>query len=254
MDSSFRLIGRYPAKYRLTWAHMSESKDSLDVQLLQAKWVLGGVEPEQLVQAAVLALEQGFDGTALQQLAGLSHSAARDLGTLPAKAFAEMGLKPTSEDEAVSILLDRDEPRTSAVISNFRHAFPDFLRRWRECIAYEGGNSSGSYIDMGEVVHFVVEDVYEKGNLDETRRVFQFFEQQLLGADEETRNLIGLGFFETLQCFASWRQGGNRVYEQFLGPISIEILVDLQMMWAGKSSLADVIRAERKAKEPGKSD
>ena len=34
---------------------MSESKDNLDVQLLQAKWVLGGVEPEQLVQAAVLA-------------------------------------------------------------------------------------------------------------------------------------------------------------------------------------------------------
>jgi hypothetical protein len=28
---------------------MSESKDNLDVQLLQAKWVLGGVEPEQLV-------------------------------------------------------------------------------------------------------------------------------------------------------------------------------------------------------------
>ncbi len=135
---------------------MSESKDNLDVQLLQAKWVLGGVEPEQLVQAALLALEQGFDGTALQQLAGLSHPAARDLGTLPARAFAEMGLKPTSEDEAVSILLDRDEPRTSPVISNFRRAFPDFLQRWRKYIAYEGGNSSGSYIDMGEVVHFVV--------------------------------------------------------------------------------------------------
>lgn len=232
---------------------MGESKDNLDVQLLHAKWILGGVEPEQLVQAAVLALEQGFEGTALQQLAGLSQAASRDLGTLPARAFTEMGLKPTSDDEAVSILLDRDEPRTSPVISNFRHTFPAFLQRWRKYIAAEGGNSCGSYIDMAEVVHFVIEDIYEKGNLDETRRIFQFLEQQLLGADEETKNLIGLGFFETLQCVASWRQGGNRVYEQFLGPISREIWVDLQRIWAGKSSLADVVRAEREAKEPGKS-
>jgi hypothetical protein len=197
---------------------MGESKEHLDVQLLQAKWVLGGVEPEQLVQAAVLALKQGFDGTALRQLAGLSRPASRDLGRLPARAFAEMGLQPSSEDEAVSILLDRDEPRTSPVISSFRHAFPDFLNRWRKYIGHEGGNSCGSYIDMAEVVHFVVEDVYENGNIHETRRIFEFLEQQLLVADEETRNLIGLGFFETLQCFASWRQGGNRVLRAISRP------------------------------------
>jgi hypothetical protein len=134
---------------------MSESKRNLDPQLLQAKWILGGVEPEQLVQAALAALEQGFDGTALRQMAGLSQPVFRNLGTLPARAFAEMGLKPSSKDEAVSILLDRDEPRTSPVISSFRHAFPDFLHRWKKYIADEGGNSCGSYIDMAEVVHFV---------------------------------------------------------------------------------------------------
>jgi hypothetical protein len=41
---------------------------NLDPELLQARWVLGGIEPEQLVQIAVSALEQRFDGTALQQL------------------------------------------------------------------------------------------------------------------------------------------------------------------------------------------
>ena len=164
-----------------------------------------------------------------------------------------MGLKPNREDDVVSILLDRDEPRTNPVISSFRHAFPDFLHRWRKYIAYEGGDSCGPYIDMAEVVHFVVEDVYEKGNPDEARRIFEFLEEQLLVADEETRNLIGLSFFETLQCFASWQPGGNRVYEQFLGPMSREIWTDLQRMWAGKSSLSDVIRAEREDEEPGKS-
>jgi hypothetical protein len=158
-----------------------------------------------------------------------------------------MGLKGIGRDEAISILLDRDEPSTSAVISNLRRAFPDFLERWRKYIADEGGNSCGSYTDMAEVAHFVVEDVYEKGNIDETRRIFQFLEQQLAGADQETRDLIGLGFFETLRCFTSWRKGGNKAYEQFLGPMSRQIWTELQRIWAGKSSLMDVIRAEREA-------
>lgn len=224
---------------------MSESKTNFDVRLLQAKWVLGSVKRDQLVQAALSALEQGFDGPALRQLAGLSEQASQDLGTLPARAFADIGLKPISEDEAVSVLLARDEPRTSSVISDFRRAFPGFLQRWRKYIANEGGDSCGAYIDMGEVVHFVVEDVYERGDLDETRRIFEFFEQQLSAANEETTNLIGLGFFETLQCVASWRPGGDRAYEQFLGPISTKIWAELQRLWAGKNSLADVIRAER---------
>lgn len=229
---------------------MGQSQDNLDVELLQAKWVLGGIEPEQLVQAAILALEHGLGGAALEQLAGLSHPLARDLGTLPAKAFTEMGLKAIGRDEAVSILLDHDEPRTSPVISNLRRIFPAFSERWRKYIAHEGGNSCGSYVDMAEVVHFVVEDVYEKGNVDEAHRIFQFLEQQLVGADQETRNLIGLGFFETLQCFASWRQGGNKVYEQFLGPISREIWTELRRIWAGKSSLMDVMRAENEKATP----
>jgi hypothetical protein len=71
-----------------------------------------------------------------------------------------------------------------------------------------------------------------------------------MGAEEENRNLIGLGFFETLQNVASWRPGGNKVYEQFLGPISKQIWSELQRMWAGKSSLMDVIRAEQKTLDP----
>jgi hypothetical protein len=51
---------------------MSDSRGNLDIELLQATWILGGMEPDQLVQLAVSALQQGFDGTALRQLAGLS--------------------------------------------------------------------------------------------------------------------------------------------------------------------------------------
>ena len=43
---------------------MSGSPNDLDPKLLQAKWVLGGIEPEEFVKIAISALERGLDGTA----------------------------------------------------------------------------------------------------------------------------------------------------------------------------------------------
>ena len=159
-----------------------------------------------------------------------------------------MGLKPIDREEAVELLIARGEPSTSPVVSALREAFPDFSKRWKKHIAWWHGNPAGSYNDMSEFVCFVVEDVYEKGDLDQTRRIFQLLEKFLVEADQETRNLIGLGFFETLQNFASWRPGGNKAYEQFFGPSSKQVWSELRSMWAGKSSLMDVIRAERRSK------
>jgi len=99
-------------------------------------------------------------------------------------------------------------------------------------------------------VHFVIEDIHEKGKLDETRRVFQVLEKVLVEGDQEIKDLIGPGFFETLQNVASHQPQGNRPYEQFFGPRSKEIWSELQKMWAGKSSLMDVIRAEQKPNNP----
>lgn len=161
-----------------------------------------------------------------------------------------MGLKPIDQDEAVALLLARGEPSTSPVISGLRKAFPDFGARWRKHVASCGGNPAGPYIDMAEFVHFVIEGVHEKGKLDETRRVFQLMEKLLVEADQETRDLIGFGFFETLQNVASHRPLGNKAYEQFFGPMSKKVSSELQKMWAGKSSLMDVIRTEQKPTNP----
>jgi hypothetical protein len=227
---------------------MSGLGSNLDLELLQARWVLGGIAPEQFVELAVSALEHGFGGTALQQVAGLSRPTSNDLGNLPARVFADLGLKPIDQDEAVALLLARGEPATNPAFSELRKAFPDFGERWKKHVASWGGNPAGSYNDMGEFVHFVIEDLHEKGKLDETHRVFQLVEKLLVESDQKTRDLIGLGFFETLQNVASHRPHGNKVYEQYFGPMSKKVWSELQKMWAGKSSLMDVIRAERKAK------
>ena len=187
---------------------------SLDIELLQARWVLGNTSVDELVKAAVSLLEDGFDGTALQQLAGLSQPTLRDVGDLPSRAFAEMGLKSMNPNEAVALLIAR--ACNNPVVSALYEAFPNFGNFWKskKSVVY----SSGPYSDMGEFARFVIEDAYEKGNLDETRRAFQFLEKLLVEADQDTRDLVGYGFFETLRNVASRRPGGDRPYEQFLGP------------------------------------
>jgi hypothetical protein len=224
---------------------MTGSGYKFDPALLQAQWVLGGLNAEELPELAVLALEQGFGGNALQQLAGMVRPTQRDLGNLPERAFVELGLDPIDKDQAVAIAIARGNLATSGTISTLLNAFPDFSERWRKYVGSWGGKPAGSYNDMCEFVEFTLEELYEKGNLEETRRVFQLLEKLFVEGDQEIRDLIGLGFFESLRNIASWRPYGSKPFEEFLGPTSIQVWRDIERQWAGKSSLADVIRAER---------
>jgi hypothetical protein len=139
----------------------------------------------------------------------------------------------------------KNEPNRT--ILTLREAFPQFADRWSRYVESWGGNPPGSYMDMAEFVDFVVEDLYEKGAIDETRRAFQLLERLFAEGAQDTRDLIGWGFFETLQCVASHRSYGNKVFEEFLGPMSKQAWTQIGRTWAGKSSLMDVIRAERKS-------
>ena len=224
---------------------MNESRTRVDPQLLQARWVLGGVGAHEWVDQAALALDQGYDGTALRQLAGLTNPTQRDLGHLPDRALAELGLSPCDKDRAVSLLVACGEMLTGETILTLVDTFPAFSPRWRKHLEYWRGEPAGQYNDMAEFVHFVVEDLYEKGNLDDMQPVFDCLERLFAEGDQETRDIIGLGFFETLQNFASWRSYGNTVFESFFGPMSKKVWKEIGRIWQGKSSLMDVIRAER---------
>lgn len=226
---------------------MSTPDQTIDPQLLQVRWVLGSLRPEQLVDQAALALEQGFDGTALRQLAGLTikKPAISDLEGLPERAFAELGLQPCNRDQAAAFLVARGAILTNKTMFTLVEAFPSFADRWREHLADWGGEPAGTYNDMAEFVHFVVEDPYEKSQFDEIRRAFELLEKLFADGDQDARDLIGIGFFETLQNFASWRPYGKTVFKQFLGPMSALCWREIERMWVGKSSLMDVIRSER---------
>lgn len=220
-------------------------KEKIDPELLQARWVLGGIRSDALPDLAVSALQQGLDGTALRQLAGLVRPTLADLEDLPQRAFIDMGLPPMSRDQAIDVLMERGIPPTIPVLSTLLESFPDFMPRWRKHLARWAGETPGPYIDLAEFVHFVVDDLYEKDRHNELKLVFELFEKLLDGADEDTTGFIAIGFFETLQNVASWRPYGNRVFEEFLGTRSMQLWREIKRIWAGKSSLADVIRAER---------
>jgi hypothetical protein len=225
---------------------MTGSGSKFDPALVQARWVLGGLSAEELTDQAVLALERGFGGTALQQLAGLVRPAQRDLGNLPERAFAEMGLEPIDKDQAVTLVIARGDLLICGTISTLLNAFPNFSQRWRRHVASWGGKPAGSFNDMHIFVEFTLEELYEKGNLPETRRVFELLERLFVEGDQQVRDLIGLGFFETLRNVASWRPYGNKPFEEFMGSMSsLQVWREIERLWAGKSSLAGVIRAER---------
>lgn len=76
-------------------------KEKVDPELLQARWVLSGIRSDDLPDLAVAALQQGFDRTALRQLAGLVRPTLADLEDLPQRAFIDMGMMPMSKDQAV---------------------------------------------------------------------------------------------------------------------------------------------------------
>src|ERR1700722_18842581 len=122
----------------------------IDPELLQARWVLGGVGADEWADQAALALEQGFDGTALRQLAGLVRPTLRDFGHLPERALAEMGLNPCDKEHAVSLLVARGTTLTNQTILALVEAFPDFSPRWRRHLADWRGEPAGNYIDMAE--------------------------------------------------------------------------------------------------------
>jgi hypothetical protein len=87
---------------------MTKAADKFEPEMLQVRWILNRLDAEELVLNAVRALEHGYDGTALRQLAGLDKPANRDLGNLPERAFTEMGLKPCDRNHAESFLIARD--------------------------------------------------------------------------------------------------------------------------------------------------
>ena len=108
--------------------------------LFVAKWYCSKVGPEDMPAFAADALEAGFDGPSLRQLAGLIKPTSRDVGDLFERALHEIGTVSVHSEEqaivfesrqiAMAIVEGRIEPIYAGdLLASYamRLRYPDFL-------------------------------------------------------------------------------------------------------------------------------
>src|ERR1700730_12514058 len=76
----------------------------MNLDSVNAQWSLGLYPPEKMPTLAVWALEQGFDGPALRELAGCTTATYSDEGGLIERALRELGKEPLDLSNAGRLL------------------------------------------------------------------------------------------------------------------------------------------------------
>jgi hypothetical protein len=76
----------------------------MDLNSVTAEWYLGPYPPEKMPMLAVWALEHGFDGPALRELAGCTTATYSDEVSLIERALRELGKEPLDLSNAGQLL------------------------------------------------------------------------------------------------------------------------------------------------------
>lgn len=116
------------------------------------------------------------------------------------------------------------------VMSDLLREFPQFhgrmeehLRRW--------GRDEAQCFGMPVFAHFVIDELYEPDNYERVHAAFGQMEKFLRDGSQEVRELIGLGFLETLHNVASWKSYGSEAFVRFLGPETGRVWAELEALW-----------------------
>ncbi len=142
-----------------------------------------------------------------------------------------------------------DKPSEADVMPRLLAEFPGFRPRWEKHLELWKGKPAGSYNDITQFVHFVVEDLYPNRNTEDLQRAFDLMEHWLVNGNKNLPDLIGIGFLEDLQNVASWQAFGKEAFIPFLGPQCRQVWNEIEKTWAGKTNLMEVFRAEDRKPE-----
>ena len=107
------------------------------------------------------------------------------------------------------------------LVSALLRAAPGFAARWEAYLASWKEEEPGDYNAMSEFAHYVVES-YATGHTKWFRAFFDTVEQFLCSAIPAVRSILAIGLFEDIQAISSHRPFGDRVFESWLGPKSLE--------------------------------
>jgi len=127
--------------------------------------------------------------------------------------------------------------------------FPLFRPRWEKYLELWNGKPAGGYNDIAQFAHFVVEDIYPLQKTEDLQRAFDLMEYWLVNGNQNLRELVRIGFLEDVQNVASGQSFGKEAFIPFLGPQSRQAWDEIERMWAGKTSLMEVVQDEFKKRE-----
>ena len=115
---------------------------------------------------------------------------------------------------------------------------------WAEHLAYWAEEPRGHYTDLAEFARYIVE-AFKRSETNTVQHAFNLLERFVTEGDSETQTLTTIGLIEDIQNIASLESFGYAALVPFLGPNTRVTWAQVEQAWAGKKTLADVIRSER---------
>ena len=131
----------------------------------------------------------------------------------------------------------------SATMEQIARSYPSLAHRLSELPADEASDRQF----MAELGRHVV-DLFQAGRSEEVRPAFSLAERLIAEGSEVERRAAVVGFLETVQNVASHGHCGAAAFTGFLGPRSQAAWSELNEIWKGKTSLAEVVAAETGAR------
>lgn len=98
---------------------------------------------------------------------------------------------------------------------------PGFEGRWRSYLASWKDEEPGDYNAVAEFAHYLVES-YAAGRIDWFSEFFGTVEQFMRSATPALHDVLAIGLFEDIQAISSHRPFSRRVFERWLGPVSLQ--------------------------------
>jgi hypothetical protein len=178
----------------------------IDPHLTAAEWYLGGFDSERLPEIAREAIEHGWDGKNLAQLAALVKPTKRDVEGLVDGALRELGVAaPLSRDEAAlwilgSVKTSAGSPDITALnlVGKLLTALPELEKPYLERLKSYCGHP-GNYEAVFDYLRPALkEHIAKGGHTDFLRRSSSFIEQVCSSGDLEAINVLWIEIFEWL--------------------------------------------------------
>jgi hypothetical protein len=116
------------------------------------------------------------------------------------------------------------------IMSDLLREFPQFHSRWDE-YSRQWGQDAGPCLGMAVFAHFVIDVLYEQQNYERVHAAFGRMEEFFKDGSPEVRDLIGLGFLQTLQNVALLKPYGSEAFVRFLGAETGRVWAQLETIW-----------------------